>query len=355
VTNLSSRFIACVLFASLALSSAAQAADETITLKPGDAAPPLKADKWIKGEPIKALEKGKVYVIECWATWCGPCRTSIPHVSEIQKKYADKGLIVIGMDVWENDESKVEPFVKEMGDKMDYRVATDPGGGQNGTMATTWMKASGQHGIPCSFIVDRDTKIAWIGHPMQMERPLEKVLDGKFDVEAEKKVQETVQAGQKQFMEAMQAKDFDKAIKAVDDVIAADPGAAKMYKPAKLFALFGKKDYKAANALAKELGEENAKDQMMLTQLSMMMASQEDTKGVDMKLALSLAEKAAAMEGTFTWMANAAVAKIHATNGDFAKAVESQKKAIELSKGPERNQLKSQLEEYEKKATKEVK
>lgn len=355
MTRHCSRIIAGFMLASLAAAGITQAAEEAITLKPGDPAPPLKVDKWIKGEPVEALEKGKVYVIECWATWCGPCRTSIPHVSELQKKFADKGLIVIGMDVWENDESKVEPFVKEMGDKMNYRVATDPGGGQNGAMATTWMKAAGQTGIPCAFIVDRDTKVAWIGHPMQMERPLEKVLDGKFDIEAEKKLQEAVESGQKQFMEAMQAKDFDKAIKVVDDIVAADPGSAKMYKPAKLFALFGKKDYKSANALAKELGEENAKDQMMLTQLAMMMVSQEDTREVDMKLALSLAEKAAAMDGSFTWMANAGVAKIHATNGDFAKAVEAQKKAIEASKGPERNQMKTQLEEYEKKATKEVK
>ena len=61
-----------------------------------------------------------------------------------------------------------------MGDKMDYRVAMDkvPDGdvrGQNGAMAKNWMIAAGQNGIPTAFIVDRDSKIAWIGHPMEIE------------------------------------------------------------------------------------------------------------------------------------------------------------------------------------------
>jgi thiol-disulfide isomerase/thioredoxin len=150
-----------------------------VTLKVGDPAPPLVADKWVKGKPVQKLEKGKVYVLEFWATWCGPCIAAIPHVTELQKKYADQGLTVIGMNIWENDVAAVEPFVKKMGDKMDYAVATDvvPQGERRGKMAQTWMAAAGRNGIPCSFIVDRDGKIAWIGHPMAMDEPLKKVIE----------------------------------------------------------------------------------------------------------------------------------------------------------------------------------
>src|SRR5690349_20820414 len=164
--------LALCVVAVFGLASHVRAADAPgVTLKVGDPAPPLQLSTWLKGEPVKEFEKGKVYVIECWATWCGPCIRAIPHVSELQKKYKDKDVIVIGVDVWENDPAKVEAFVKKMGDKMDYRVALDDiaAGEKHGKTADTWLKAAGQNGIPCSFLVGRDGKIAWIGHPSHLE------------------------------------------------------------------------------------------------------------------------------------------------------------------------------------------
>src|SRR4051812_48189635 len=106
------------------------------TLKVGDKAPPLQVSKWMQGDPVKDFEKDKAYLVEFWATWCGPCRQSIPHLNEIHNKYKDKGLVVIGQDCWENDESAVAPFIKEMGKKMTYRVALDDKkGSEKGKMA----------------------------------------------------------------------------------------------------------------------------------------------------------------------------------------------------------------------------
>src|SRR2546425_6818391 len=95
------------------------------TLKVGAPAPKLQTGKWVQGEPLKDFQKGKAYIVEFWATWCGPCRVSIPHLNEIHNKYKDKGLIVIGQDCWERDDDLVAPFVEKMGDKMTYRVALD--------------------------------------------------------------------------------------------------------------------------------------------------------------------------------------------------------------------------------------
>src|SRR5262245_10516457 len=86
----------------------------------GSKAPPFEVNKFVKGEPVKQFDKGKIYVVEFWATWCGPCRESIPHLTELQKKYQD--VVFIGVSVWEESQAKVEPFVKKMGEKMDYRV-----------------------------------------------------------------------------------------------------------------------------------------------------------------------------------------------------------------------------------------
>src|SRR5438128_6390360 len=154
------------------------------TLKVGDKAPKLQTGKWVQGEPVKEFQKDKAYIVEFWATWCGPCRVSIPHLNEIHNKFKDKGLIVIGQDCWETDESKVQPFVKKMDDKMTYRVALDDKeGNEKGKMAATWMEAAGQNGIPSAFLVDTKGIIAWIGHPMSLkEQLIEEVLVGKFDL-----------------------------------------------------------------------------------------------------------------------------------------------------------------------------
>jgi len=154
------------------------------SLKVGDPAPKLATGKWVQGDPVKDFQKGKAYIVEFWATWCPPCRASIPHLNETYTKFKDKGLIVIGQDCSEQDDKLVAPFVKKMGDKMTYRVALDDKtSDKKGTMAATWMAAAGRRGIPSAFLVDTKGVIAWIGHPMELkEQVIEEVLAGTFDV-----------------------------------------------------------------------------------------------------------------------------------------------------------------------------
>ncbi len=164
---------------------AASAADPSDgSLGVGDPAPALQAGEWIQGEPVTEFAPDKPYLIEFWATWCGPCVESIPHLNEIAAAYDDKGLVVIGQNISEPDESRVKPFVEKMGDKMTYRVALDDKSQmEKGAMAATWLKASGVGGIPVAFLVGKDGKIAWIGHPMALESSvINQVLAGTFDL-----------------------------------------------------------------------------------------------------------------------------------------------------------------------------
>src|SRR5687767_6900738 len=80
----------------------------------GWGAPVVSVKEWIHGGPVDmAAGKGKnIYVVEFWATWCGPCREAIPHVSELQKKYKDRGVVFIGLT--DEAPSVVKGFVQKM-------------------------------------------------------------------------------------------------------------------------------------------------------------------------------------------------------------------------------------------------
>lgn len=96
-------------------------------------------------------------------------------MNEIHLKYRDRGLVVIGQDVWEETPAEAEKFVKMMGSKMTYRVALDDGN-RDGTMAKTWLTASGQQGIPSAILVGKDGRVAWIGYGMEHRRRSRAVL-----------------------------------------------------------------------------------------------------------------------------------------------------------------------------------
>jgi thiol-disulfide isomerase/thioredoxin len=139
-------------------------------LQVGDAAPKLQVGSWLQGEAVKEFEGDKVYIIEFWATWCGPCMASIPHLNDLHERFKDRGLVVIGQNVLERDDSLVAPFVKSMAGKMNYRVAADDKtGGGNGRMAQAWLAAAEQNGIPCAFIVNKKGRLVFIGHPNSLK------------------------------------------------------------------------------------------------------------------------------------------------------------------------------------------
>jgi thiol-disulfide isomerase/thioredoxin len=159
--------------------------------KVGDSAKPLSVAHWVKGasaeSPIDITDGKNVYVVEFWATWCGPCKTSIPHLTELQKKHKDQGLVIIGISNETLEE--VKPFVEEQGDKMDYIVAVD----QDNQTSISYMEAFGQNGIPCAFIIDKAGQVVWVGHPMKMDQPLEEILTGKYDLQTNIKAAEFAQ------------------------------------------------------------------------------------------------------------------------------------------------------------------
>jgi thiol-disulfide isomerase/thioredoxin len=154
-----------------------------VTLNVGDPAPPLRVKKWFKGEPVKEYKKGSVYIVEFWATWCMPCKAAMPRLSVLANKYKDK-VTVIGVSIMENKKTsvqKISAFVDSMGERMDYNVATE----DSNFVDTEWMLATGERGIPSSFVINAEGKLAWIGHPSKLETVLPAIIDNRWEVEAE--------------------------------------------------------------------------------------------------------------------------------------------------------------------------
>ena len=134
----------------------------------GDPIGQLKVAHWVKGKSVD-ISKG-VNVVEFWATWCPPCLTSIPHLTETQVKYKDHGVNIIG--VTNEPLETVEPFVNRMGEKMEYSVAVD----KERSTSNEFMERYDLRGIPHAFVV-KDGKIVWHGHPMKgLEAAIEKAL-----------------------------------------------------------------------------------------------------------------------------------------------------------------------------------
>jgi thiol-disulfide isomerase/thioredoxin len=349
------------------------------TLSIGDKAPALEVSQWVKGDKIERLEKDQTYVVEFWATWCGPCKVSIPHLTELQKKYQDKGVKIIGVSVMETDPKDVEPFVKKMGDKMEYSVAIDdmPKGddANPGKMAKNWLMASQSEGIPTAFIV-KTGKIAWIGHPMDLEERLEKVISPKFDFA--KAISEAREEKAKELEESARKTALRKKIEEFSKKLSnLGPNASRkqmlelvnktLEENPDLEGFIGGQKYvlmvetgdKGASAYGMKLVEVTFKENPRA--LSLLAWMQLDPEGElaadkrDNKLALKAAVRANELtqgeDGTILDV----LAQAYFKTGDPTKALEAQEKAVKLlpeGDSPEERQarveVKARLEQYKK-------
>ncbi len=107
-------------------------------------APPINVESWLRGQPLMSFQPGKVYIIEFWATWCMPCMAAMPHLVQLQEKYEDSGLQVVGVAAHERartaDEArtKLNAWLTKNLPNLNYRIAFD----YTGEMNKLWMEPS---------------------------------------------------------------------------------------------------------------------------------------------------------------------------------------------------------------------
>jgi thiol-disulfide isomerase/thioredoxin len=119
-----------------------------------DASSAAKAPEWkvedLNGKSLSAADlRGKVVVLDFWATWCGPCRAEIPGYVQLQKKYQDRGLVIVGLSVDQAGPGVVKKFVSAQ--KVDYRVAM-----ANDDLVSAFGPIEA---IPTTFIIDQEGRI----------------------------------------------------------------------------------------------------------------------------------------------------------------------------------------------------
>jgi peroxiredoxin len=125
-------------------------------------APTVKSDAERKAAPEFSLKdadgrdvaladyKGKVVLLNFWATWCGPCKIEIPWFVDFEQKYKDRGFAVLGVAMDEEGWDVVKPYIQK--NKVSYRILM-------GTDSTAQMYG-GVESLPTTFIIDASGKIA---------------------------------------------------------------------------------------------------------------------------------------------------------------------------------------------------
>ncbi len=328
---------------------------EPINLGVGDPAPPLTISRWIKGEPIESFVEGRVYAIEFWATWCGPCIAGIPHLTEIQERYkASLDIVSVTTADPSNTLEIVSEFVAQRDAEMGYRVAFDD-------MDTTWnayMEAAGQHGIPCAFIIDKQSRIAWIGHPADpaFEHTIEAIIRDEFDPAAalaERRLADQRRAQlerlQRELHTAWNAGETEAAFTLADEIIETDPQAMSSWAWWKFQALMvGVNDPERGQAYAKALMRTHYReDAAMLNRLAYGIADSIGIEDADMDLALELAERAVTLRLGQDSQTLAGLAMVRLAREEFDEAIATLQRAIDVAQTPAmRAHLKNELEFY---------
>lgn len=350
INKLTAKVAACGLSAGILLGLSASAGGQSSDARPTTAiglpAPALPPVEWRLGDPIKEWKSGEVYVLDFWATWCKPCIKSMPHMVEVQNKYKDKNVHVVGLAIWPNETSKptkdwVEGRATDKiveNDNLNYAIADDI----DNKVSDAFMKAMDRNGIPTVMIIDQKGRLAWAGHPMDgMDEALEQIVAGTYDLEkqateakAAREREGKAQALMMEFQSAQMSGDWAKVIEVTDKLIALDPeefAQAGLYKYVLTLTKIGDKEKAAAlgNEFVKNLFKDNSP---LLNALAYLIVDHNEIKPEDRDLDLAMAAVTRANEieeGKRPEVLDT-LARVHFEKKNYPDAIATQEKALAL-------------------------
>ena len=368
------------------------------TLVVGSVAPDLNVESWLsKGNgdrfpEVTKFEAGKVYIVEFWATWCPPCVASMPHLSELQEKYEAKGVQVISItdEPLEEVSAFLQRQVRSDPSKTyaeltkNYCLTTDP----DGSSHFSYTEASGVPGIPAAFLIGKSGKIEWIGHPVEIDEPLELVVADKFDAVAYQKIQaerKRLAAEVGGVLQLVQGGNAEEALVRLEGIIAGAPEDEKTSLTVLQVEILGAsgKPKLAVQKLDELLAKASGEDEIEMRMLKLQISAAEKMPGAE-KAFFEIAELAnsAGLQNSSAWavvqmrldgtavspqmvakarqLADAAVesqpvpdvletqAHLAFIQGDVDKAIEIQTQAFEMAREPQlRQRLAKFLSEWQ--------
>jgi len=336
-----------------AIPSSAPAAKQA-KLKVGDEAPALSVESFVKGTPVIELEKGKTYLLQFWAPWKKDSVEQLVALVDVQKRFADKGLVVIGIasaDVTGTTIEKVNTALAEKAPTVQFAVAWDKGT----ETKDAFLKAAGRTTLPCAVIVDKHGKIAVIENADLGLQFLEAVVGGTHDLAALAAWQ--VKAGRapqtvRNLGTAYQGRKWPEVLTHASELLEVDPvgygGNAQYRMMAESKTGAADKAVAWAKTWVDGAGWNSPEG---LNAVAWVLVDPSDPfPNPDIDLALKAAERSAELTKNEDGAVLDTVARVYFLKGDIPKAIELQKLALEKLK-PAQAQFKGQIEaalkEYE--------
>jgi len=331
----------------VALLTLLAAATSAQALSVGDVPPPVTITDWVKGKPMDVFKdnKGKVIVLEFWATWCPPCIQLIPDNTEFYQKYKDKGLVFVSItDMGRGQTLKtVQEFVGRQGDKMNYPVAFDS------TQRTTLAYEA--YGLPHGVVIGKDGRIVWMGHPgdPQMKQIVVDLLEDRYDSDAAIKkaaLSNQLEKLTNDVYMAMQQGKVEEALAATDRMLDLDPANFDAMQFRVAIFVDELQDMERMRAWAEKFIESRAGNAEALVKIAHLMLAIPNMDERQPDLAVKAAQAAYAADSKSPDILQA-IAMVYYQIGDLPAALRYQQQAVDHAEGDASTEAKSALKFFQ--------
>ncbi len=318
-------------------------------LSVGMPAPALDIEEWVQGAKVELSTDAskKLHLVEFWATWCPPCKASVPKLSEIQDKYKDN-LTIIGVtdpDNRGNTPDAIRKFVKSQGKALTYTIAID----KKGKTYERYMEAAGESGIPHCFLVGKDGKIIWTGSPLDDElgQVIDAAVKGTYDANSAK-LEAEVNKRFEALAPAFRLGKWDIVVTGLKDVLKLDPANELALDALSRVYVEEQKDVKTFRTWFESHVDQNRSSAKVMSRLALTISGRDTLMTETPDLALQAARGGYEAASPKEMEATVIYARVLYQIGAMDRAISVQTEAVALANGEDKDMAQKLLDYYQK-------